>query len=167
MNIYQERKEKPNPLQTRQFCQTIYTGSVETWDGRGTVAGMKTVEFPPLSRTSFHAFSSPPRILSNILHVHGRQGTVFPPLSSTVDSPQLKPSRKSRSKVNGTTSASQKLSPPYQSDKNAFSSLHKKEYVDEIPKVSAVFLVMSWRQKCFCTGYPRGVIFSIIGCHGN
>ena len=35
MNIYQQRKEKPNPLQTHQFCQTIYTGSAETWDGEG------------------------------------------------------------------------------------------------------------------------------------
>ena len=53
-----------------------------------------------------------PRTLSNILHFHGRYGTVFPPLLSTVDSRQLKPSRKSRSQVNGTTSASRKLSRP-------------------------------------------------------
>ena len=74
---------------------------------------MKNVELPPppLFPYQFSRLLLPPRTLSNILHFHGRHGTVFPPLSSTVDPRQLKPSGKSRSKVNGTTFASRKLSP--------------------------------------------------------
>ena len=58
-------------------------------------------ELPPLFPYQFSRLLSPPppRILSNILHFHGRYGTVFPPLSSTVDYQQLKPSGKWR-KVN-------------------------------------------------------------------
>ena len=79
------------------------------WDH--SVAGMKTVELPPLFPYQFSRLLLLPRTLSNILDFHGRYGTVFPSLSSTVDSRQLKPSGKSRSKVNGTTSASQKFKP--------------------------------------------------------
>ena len=82
------------------------------WDH--TVAGMKTFELrpPPLFPYQFSRLPLLPRTLSNILDFHGRYDTVFPSLSSTVDSRQLKPSGKSRSKVNGTTSASRKLSRP-------------------------------------------------------
>ena len=81
------------------------------WDH--SVAGMKTVEFPPPPFSyQFLRLLLPSRTLSNILHFHGRYGTVFPPLSSTVNYRQLKPTGKSRSKVNGTTSASRELSPP-------------------------------------------------------
>ena len=64
---------------------------------------------PPLFPYQFSRLLLLPRTLSNILHFHGRYGTVFPPLSSTVDPRQLKPSGKSRSKVNRTTSASRTL----------------------------------------------------------
>ena len=62
------------------------------WDH--SVAGMKTVELPPPPLFSYqlsHLLLFP-RTLSNILHFHGRYGTVFTPLLSTVDSRQLKPS---------------------------------------------------------------------------
>ena len=84
------------------------------WDHR--VASMKTVELPPPPHPLFpYQFSRLlllPRTLSNIFLFQDRYGTVFPPFSSTVYSRQLKPSGKSRSKVNGTTSASRKLSRP-------------------------------------------------------
>ena len=54
---------------------------------------------PPLFPYQFSRLLLLPRTRSNILHFHDRYGTVFPPLSSTVDSRQLKPSGKSRSKV--------------------------------------------------------------------
>ena len=72
----------------------------------------KPLSYPPLFPYQFSRLLLLPRTLSNILHFHGRYGMVFPPLSSTVDSRQLKTSGKSRSKVNGTTFASRKLSRP-------------------------------------------------------
>ena len=55
------------------------------WDH--SIAGMKTVELPPppLFPYQFSRLLRLPRTLSNILHFHGRYGTVFSPLSFTVD----------------------------------------------------------------------------------
>ena len=57
------------------------------------VAGMKTVELPPLPPFPVPIITpSPPPSYPFSYHFDDRYGTVFSPLSSTVDSRQLKPS---------------------------------------------------------------------------
>ena len=80
------------------------------WDH--SVAGMKTVDLPPsFSRTNYHTFSS--SLVPFLIFFISTTGTVrfsrrFHP-QSTPDNSNLQ--GKSRSKENGTTSASRKLKP--------------------------------------------------------
>ena len=81
------KKNEKNDKCCEQFCRFFCAGTI-------VLLAWKPLSYPPPPLFSYQLshLLLLPRTLSNILHFHGRYGTVFTPLLSIVDSRQLKPS---------------------------------------------------------------------------